>query len=241
MKLHVIVAHPDDEVIICGATIAKLISRGDNVHVSYCTKNEEAYFGAESSKVRAKRTVEEANNSSQSLGFSYHFLGFKDMHTGLDKGLLIKAIIKEIRYFEPDVIITHYNNDKHIDHRTVGSLVAEANFQSGCQLCGGNKVWSAKLVLQGEVDLEMTTPFNFQFVSTVSEKDVDCKLNAFKAYESVKTEHNTSNDWLFKKLKTVSGLRGKAVDQEFGEAFIAENYSPLGYKSTMLLAELLRP
>lgn len=239
MKTLLVVAHPDDEAIIAGGTINKLVSRGDHVHVSYCTLNEEAYFGTETSQARAERTKLEAKNCAKKLKFTYSYLGFKDMHTEHDKGTLIKEIIKEIRSFKPDVIITHFAKDKHVDHRTVGSVTAEANFQSGCQLCGGNTVWSAKVVLQGEVDLEMSTPFNFQVVSELNEKNIIQKINGFKAYTSVKGEHKTSDKWLLTKLKTVAILRGKTVNAEYGEAFIVDDYVPLGTIGLETLAEIM--
>ncbi|HWS48819.1 MAG TPA: PIG-L family deacetylase [Candidatus Methanoperedens sp.] len=240
MKLLVVVAHPDDEVIICGATIDKLIKSGHQVHVSYCSQNEEAYFASESSSKRALRTKKEANNSAKCLGFSCSFLGFKDMHLEFDLGKLIKSVIHEIRNFEPDIIITHYSKDKHIDHRTLGSVVAEANFQSGCELCGGRKIWSAKLVLQGEVDLEMSTPFAYQVVSSVSKANLIKKLEAFKFYETVMSEHHTTSKWLFKKLETLATLRGKTAGYKYGEAFIVDNYSPLNYQSLKMLLKLTK-
>lgn len=239
MKLLVVVAHPDDEVIICGGTIDKLIKRGDSVRVVYSCLNEEAYFNPESKADRVNRTLKEANASARFLGFSCSFLGFKDMHLELNIGKLIKAVIKEIRTFEPDIIITHYCKDKHIDHRTIGGMVAEANFQSGCKLCGGKKTWSASLVLQGEVDLEMSTPFNYQIVSSISRENLKRKLKTFEIYESVLAEHNTSQKWLFKKLETVSILRGRTTNQDYGEAFIIDNYSPLNATSVEVMFRLL--
>ncbi|MFA5895072.1 MAG: PIG-L family deacetylase [Candidatus Shapirobacteria bacterium] len=239
MKVLIVAAHPDDEVIICGATIDKLVKRGDQVHVAYCSLNEEAYFGSETSENRAKRTMIEAKSSANFLKFSCSFLGFKDMHLEESIGLLIKSVIKEIRAFEPDIIISHYSKDKHIDHRTLGNMVAEANFQSGCNLCGGEKAWKAKVVLQGEVDLEMTNSFNFQAVSAVTEENIKNKLEAFKFYESVKEEHSTTQEWLFKKLEIVASLRGKAVEKTYGEAFIIDNYSPLSGDELEILSKFL--
>lgn len=240
MKVLVVVAHPDDEVIMCGATINKLIRDGHNINITYCTRNEEAYFRSENSKKRSQRAVIEAKRSASFLGFDFNFLNFRDMCIEDNKGLLIKELIKEIRRIQPDVIITHHAGDKHIDHRTLGEVVPEANFQSGCLLCGGNIVWSAKLVIQGEIDLELSTPFNFQIVSTVLKVDVRRKIDAFKYYESVKTEHKTTQNWLFKRLEMVASLRGMVIGQDYGEAFIINNYSPLSSESVGLMKLILK-
>ena len=239
MKILILIAHPDDEVIMCGATIDKLIKRGRKVHVAFFTRNDQAFFGKETQEERRKRTVKEALRSSKLLGYSTSFLNLQDMQLQQDKGMLIQMAMREIRQNRPDLIITHHERDKHIDHRTLGEVVPEANFQSGCRLSGGDKVWSAKAVLQGEVDLEMTTPFDFQIVSSVSSRNVDQKIRAFKCYASVKDEHKTSQKWLLEKLRICAQLRGKAVGLECGEAFMLNNHSPLNSESLKIISRVI--
>ena len=186
MKILVLIAHPDDEVIMCGATIDKLVKNGHRVYVTYYTLNDQAYFKNETQSMRRRRTMKEAIRSSQHLGYNVCFLIFQDMQLEKDKGLLIQTTIKEIRRIKPDIVITHHAEDKHIDHRTLGEIVPEANFQSGCALCGGQQTWKAPVVLQGEIDLEMTSSFNFHVVSAVSEENLKRKIESFILYESVK-------------------------------------------------------
>lgn len=241
MKVLVLVAHPDDEVIMCGATIDKLVRGGHSVFVTFYTHNDQAYFNNESQNERRRRASLEAKRSSEILGFKFNFFEFQDMEVEKNKGLLIQKTIKEIRRIEPDVIISHHNRDRHIDHRTLGEIVPEANFQSGCNLCGGKKKWSAKAVLQGEVNLEMTMPFDFEIVSCVSKENIKNKLKAFDCYESVKDEHNTEKNWLHKKLECSAQLRGKAIGKSYGEAFVLSNYSPLDADSLETVSLILKP
>lgn len=240
MKILVLVAHPDDEVIMCGATIDKLIKKDHSVFITFYTHNDQAYFNNESQNQRRKRAALEAKKSSEILGFKFNFLKFQDMEVEQNKGVLIQKTIKEIRRVEPDIIITHHFEDKHIDHRTLGEIVPEANFQSGCNLCGGRKKWAAKIVLQGEVNLEMTTPFDFQTVSSVSGENIKNKLKAFSCYESVKDEHSTDQNWLHKKLEYSAKLRGRAVAKPYGEAFALNNYSPLDADSLAMVSQILK-
>ncbi len=239
MTILVLVAHPDDETIICGATIDKLVAGGHTVCVSFLTNNDQAYFGSENKSVRKRRAVLEAQESGKILGFTPNFLNFVDMELAKDKGKLIRSCMAEIRRFKPDVIITHHPRDKHIDHRTLGEIIPEANFQSGCRIGGGKTRWSADLILQGEVDLEMTTPFAFQVVSRVGTKNVQNKIAAFDSYSSVKDEHQTGKSWLIKKLDYRLSLRGKTVDAEFGEAFRIDDYYPVSLTGIKLLAQIL--
>ena len=39
MKILIIVAHPDDEILGCGGTIAKLKKEGNEIHVFFCLHN----------------------------------------------------------------------------------------------------------------------------------------------------------------------------------------------------------
>ena len=55
MQILILVAHPDDEIIMCGGTLDKLIRKGNCVYVTFFTQNEEAYFGKETQSVRVKR------------------------------------------------------------------------------------------------------------------------------------------------------------------------------------------
>ncbi len=239
MRILVLVAHPDDETIICGGTLDKLIHKKHSVFVTFYTNNDQAFFGKETQHMRIIRTKKEAVLSGKTLGFKPKFLNFKDMQLEYDKGKLIQATIREIRRVKPDVIITHNAKDKHIDHRTLGEIVPEANFQSGCNLCGGNIAWMSELVLQGEVDLEMTGCFDFHVVSTISSNDLSKKIEAFKCYESIKTEHATSDEWLVTRLKYLAEIRGKAACVKYGEAFMINNYHPMNASSVNKLLSVL--
>lgn len=240
MKILVLVAHPDDETIMCGATINKLVAAGGQVFVTFYTHNDQAFFGTEQQSQRQKRAEKEAKKSSKCLKYNLNFLNFQDMQVEKDKGLLIQETIHEIRRVKPDVIITHNQNDKHIDHRTISGIVPEANFQSGCNLCGGSVLWRAKAVLQGEIDLEMTSLFDFNIVSEISKKNLQKKIKSFLLYASVNDEHKTGQKWLAEKLEICARLRGKAIDTEYGEAFILNNYTPLDFRSLQLVTDLLR-
>ncbi len=235
MKILVLVAHPDDEVIMCGAMMDKLVKHGHKVFVTYYTLNDQAYFKTETQNTRRHRAMSEATKSSKYLGYSVKFLKLQDMRLQKDKGLLIQKTIKEIRRVQPDVIITHHAEDKHIDHRTLGEIVPEANFQSDCELCGGTQTWKAPVVLQGEIDLEMTSIFSFHFVSELSKQNIQRKIEAFSLYASVKGEHGADEQWLRTKLFHLAEFRGKSIGASYGEAFIVNNYQPLNHKAIDLL------
>ena len=239
MKILILVAHPDDEIIMCGATIDKLVKKGHQIFVTYFTTNDQAFFGNETQNKRRKRAINEAVISSKMLKYSTNFIKLQDMQLEKDKGLLIQQIIKEVRRVKPSAIITHNQHDKHIDHRTLAEIIPEANFQSGQKLCGGNTKWTANLILKGEVDLEMTAQFNFQVISIISEKNLKIKLRAFSCYQSVNDEHGKNKDWLINKINLCARLRGETIECRFGEAFSIDNYVPLKIEGIKIMLEIL--
>ncbi|TXI32952.1 MAG: hypothetical protein E6Q58_03325 [Niabella sp.] len=239
MKILILVAHPDDEIIMCGATIDKLIKKGHEVFVTFYTQNCQGYFYKETQVKRKKRALKEANKSAHILEYKINFLPFHDMEVGKNEGVLLQQTIKEIRRINPDVIFTHYSQDKHIDHRTIGKIVPEANFQSGCAVVGGNTKARAPLLLQGEVDLEMTTPFDYSVVSLLTKENINRKIEAFNSYTSVKDEHSMNQDWIERRLRSVASIRGASINGEYGEAFIINNYSPLTSTALKIASEIM--
>ena len=97
MKILILVAHPDDEIIMCGATIDKLIKKGHEVFVTFYTQNCQGYFYKETQAKRKKRSLIEANKSSDVLGYKINFLPFHDMKERKNEGVLLQQTIKEIR------------------------------------------------------------------------------------------------------------------------------------------------
>ena len=74
-KVLVIAAHPDDEVLGCGGTIARHIKKGDEVHVVILA---EGITGRDKFRDRKKR-LKEIKNLSLSAKKSHKILGTKSL------------------------------------------------------------------------------------------------------------------------------------------------------------------
>ena len=110
-KILVIVAHPDDETLGCGGTIAKHIAKGDEVNCIIMTDN-----------FRSPHIFQDANRAMDILGIKKrYFLGLKDSQleklTMLDLAREIEKVIKVKKPRVPDVVYTHYEYDLSMDHR----------------------------------------------------------------------------------------------------------------------------
>ncbi|AEG59497.1 PIG-L deacetylase family protein [Desulforamulus ruminis] len=130
-KILVIAAHPDDEVLGCGATIAKHSMMGDAVHVAIlaegATSRGERYsrdkFSTELSELN-----QAAHNASQILGVSsLELFSFPDNRMdSLDRLDIIKKIENLIDKYKPLVVYTHHIGDVNIDHRRIHEAVVTA-------------------------------------------------------------------------------------------------------------------
>lgn len=130
MDLLAIVAHPDDADIFCGGTLAKHADRGDTVTVAHMTRGEYGGFERSEDEIAATRT-EEALASCDVLGVDeVAFLGFEDgrIETDLENRL---RVVEAIREHDPDLVLTHYSDDMHPDHRATSTLVSDAYYMAG--------------------------------------------------------------------------------------------------------------
>lgn len=127
MKLDIlaIAAHPDDIEMCCGATIAKETSRGKKVGIVDLTRGELGTRGT------AETRHEEAKNAAKILNLTVREnLGFRDGFFVNDEQHQLE-VIKMIRKYKPEIVITNAETDRHPDHGKGSKLVSDACFLSG--------------------------------------------------------------------------------------------------------------
>lgn len=124
MKYLIVVAHPDDEVLGCGASISKWTKLGDTVDV--CIMSAEA-------KARAFRPEDQELDSD--LNSATAFLGISKKYEGTFPNIemntvphlqLVQFIEKAIQESEPDIVITHHPADTNNDHLQTSMACQEA-------------------------------------------------------------------------------------------------------------------
>jgi N-acetylglucosamine malate deacetylase 1 len=128
-KILIIAAHPDDEVLGVGGTIAKYASLGADVYVAILCSQA------------SKRRVVENNNLDVPLEVSlkkalvclgvpldnlycYNFPNLKMNSIPHDQ--LVTSIENLILSVEPDKIFLHYENDLNIDHQVIAQACSVA-------------------------------------------------------------------------------------------------------------------
>lgn len=120
----VLAPHPDDDVLGCGGTIARIASSGGSVEVAIVTRGQAPRF--DSVQVDAVRA--EAEQAHRVLGVSRsHFLDLPAAALdGLPQADLNHEIGKIIAHVRPDTLFVPFVGDLHLDHRLVfeAALVA---------------------------------------------------------------------------------------------------------------------
>ncbi|NWG87656.1 MAG: PIG-L family deacetylase [Hydrogenophilaceae bacterium] len=130
MKVLVVAAHPDDEVLGCGGTIARHSDQGDEVAIVILAE------GATSRASQRDRTAMSADldrlgsaaqRAGAILGASVTLHDFPDNRMdSVDLLDVVKRIEAVIETFRPDTVYTHHAGDVNIDHRIVHQAVVTA-------------------------------------------------------------------------------------------------------------------
>ena len=120
-------AHPDDPDLLFGGTAYRLSQAGHVVKFVSMTNGNSGHFSMDRDSLAVRRAGEAAA-SSKILGISEYEI------FPLDDGELEptvenrKRVIRCIRNFRPDVVISHRTCDYHPDHRAAGQLVLDAAY-----------------------------------------------------------------------------------------------------------------
>jgi LmbE family N-acetylglucosaminyl deacetylase len=127
-KLRIIVfgAHPDDAQYKAGGTAAKWAKLGHHVKLVSVTNGDIGHWQSAGGPL-AQRRLAEVQKADAVVGATTEVL---DIHDGelLPSLENRKTIIKLIREWQADIVISHRPWDYHPDHRYVGNLVQDAAF-----------------------------------------------------------------------------------------------------------------
>ena len=127
----VVAAHPDDEVLGCGGTIARHSLAGDAVHVAILAEGIASRDDTLTGMVREAKLAslsEAAKRANELLGVqSVELLQLPDNRLdSLDRLDLVKTVEALMRRNRPDIVYTHHAGDVNIDHRLAHEAVATA-------------------------------------------------------------------------------------------------------------------
>tara|TARA_Y100000590_G_scaffold456493_1_gene607201 strand:+ start:1098 stop:1781 length:684 start_codon:yes stop_codon:yes gene_type:complete len=221
MKKNVLIvaAHPDDEILGCGGTIAKY----KNKYNFYCLFLTDGVSSRSNGSTQLNKEIKErifsAKKAAKIIGIKKIFFGnFPDNSLdSIPRLNVIKYIEKYIKIVKPYKIYTHNPFDLNIDHSIVSKAVVTATrpFKSNLQIV--NELLFFEIPSSTEWNFGSKNFFRPNVFEDIK-KNIRIKLKALKCYKSElkKYPHPRS----LKGVKVYSEFRGITSGLENAEAFI---------------------
>lgn len=219
----VIAAHPDDAELSCSGTIFSHIAKGKKVGVADLTRGELGTRGS------AEIRKQEAEDAAKIMGLAVREnLGFRDGFFTNDEKHQIE-VIKIIRKYQPEIVLTNAISDRHPDHAKAANLVKISCFLAGLKrietdLLGEQQAaWRPKN-LYHFIQSDYITPDFVVDISPYWEQ----KVAAIRAYgtqfhtspESAKGEQTfISTPEFMNFLEGRAREMGQAIRTKYGEGF----------------------
>jgi LmbE family N-acetylglucosaminyl deacetylase len=123
----VIGAHPDDPELMFGGCAVKLAKLGHKVKFVSCCNGDAGHYDATPLELAARRKREALKSAAIAGLAEYEILDNHDCEI-LPSLENRKRVIRLIRDFGPDVVISHRACDYHADHRATAQIVADSAF-----------------------------------------------------------------------------------------------------------------
>ena len=223
MKLDILAfgAHPDDVELSCSATLMKHKDLGYKIGVIDLTRGEMGTRGS------VEQRNQEAINAAAIMQLdARENLDLPDGFIENNKEQQL-SIIKMIRKYQPEIIITNAYSDRHPDHGNAQKLVEEASFKAGLRKIETSldertqKAWRPKLNYQ-YIQYRMQQP---DLVIDTSGY-MDRKIAAIKAYasqfynpDSKEPQTLIASESFFDSITSRDQEMGRCIERPFAEGF----------------------
>ena len=213
----VVAAHPDDETLGAGATIAKHIAAGDAVSVlilgqgitSRKEKNQDS-----SSEIIALRA--DSKRALAKLGVkNVKFFDLPDnMFDSVPLLELVKVIEKAISEEKPEIVYTHYHGDLNVDHRLTFNAAL-----TGCRPfnCSVKKILSFEVLSSTEWSPQNSASIFMPIAYVDVSAEFLKKIAALKEYKTEMRQYPHPRS--LEVVETLAKFRGATIGVNAAEAF----------------------
>ncbi|MGM0444170.1 MAG: PIG-L deacetylase family protein [Fibrobacterota bacterium] len=220
-SIAVIAAHPDDEVLGCGASIARECDRGARVSVLIAATGKSSRYAAveDAPPEEIKQLYAESRRSLGILGVQpedIHFGGFPDQRLDVIPLLdIVQWLQKVLNDLAPNVIYTHHYGDYNRDHTVVHDATMVA-----CRPYLGEvypqQIYAYEVLSSTEWAGAVRSPFRPMVYHDVADS-IERKKEAMAAYESELRPYPHPRS--VKGVEALAMKRGNEVSIPWAEAF----------------------
>ena len=219
MRILVVAAHPDDEVLGGGGTLSRLSKEGNAVHILILgegiTSRYDRRDQAASSETEALHRA--AGKAADAMGTGHvHFFDLPDNRFDtvplLDVVKVVEGFVEQV---QPSTIYTHHQGDLNVDHvithRAVMTAVRPVND------CSVRDVYAFEVASSSEWAFQQFQPVFKPNVFVDISETIDAKIRALECYDSEirPFPHPRSPE----ALRIAARHWGSVVGVEYAEAF----------------------
>ncbi|MBY0471651.1 PIG-L family deacetylase [bacterium] len=224
-KLLVVAAHPDDEVLGCGATVAKRVSQGWEAYLLILTKGVAGRYSSQPDAATLKAVETETTQLGAEIDKATAAIGFKkvfrasfpdnrmDTVSRMDVSQEILTVLKEVR---PTTIFTHHPGDYNWDHTIAFDSVMMAARSSPGEFAP-QEILSFEVPSSTERSWQSEERTFRPNVYVNIKGSIDKKKLALSYYASEKRPYPHPRS--IEALEYLSRKRGSEVGLEYAEAF----------------------
>jgi len=213
-----IMAHPDDAELLCGGALIKAARSGARVGVLDLTRGEAGSAGTPELRAR------EAAAAADVMGLATR------VNARLPDSRLVNddetrvVVASHLRALRPAVVVAHWREGRHPDHRVASALTWDACFLSGLKNFGASgQAFRPRTVVYATAFREDADPPSF--VVDVSDT-LEAKLEALACYASQFEGKTTAGEVypggdrpLADQIRAQAAATGSRIRVRYGEPF----------------------
>jgi len=217
-RVAIVAPHPDDEILGCGGTMARLAAEGAEVHVVIVTRGQPPQFD----EALVEQVRREAAAAHEKIGVTQtHYLDFPA--AGLDRvpaSEINGSLSRTLSAIDPDALFVPFIGDIHLDHQIVfNAALVHARPRSRrypCCVLAYETLSETNWLAPG-----ITPGFLPNFFVDISDT-LDAKILSFGLFASqIKAQPDERS---FEAIRALALLRGATIYRAFAEAFMVVRY-----------------
>ena len=198
-RILILAPHTDDGELGCGATIAKLASRGKEVFYAafcLCSKSLPSTFPANTLEIECKKATSLLGvPASHLVLFNYEV---RELPQSRQK--ILEELLKLNRDVHPEMVLLPAVSDIHQDHQVIHQEAMRA-FKN-TTFAGYELPWN-------------NYSFHTNFFVRISIDELDKKIASLKAYDSQSEKSYMKEDF----VRSLATVRGIQANSKYAEAF----------------------
>lgn len=201
MNILAIGAHFDDLELGCGGSLLKWSNEGHRVFgLILC---DSGYNDESGREIRSPDTARKEGFSAARIAGYELIEGKLKTFSLTNSEQLSQIILQSIKHVQPELIVSHWANDAHLDHRAIGTSTLHCARHIPRILFYQSNWYSSEAAFKPNFFIDISSYF-------------DRKIELVKTYESeLKRTQNLWLEW----LKNKDQLSGLQIQTDYAEAF----------------------